>query len=262
MSTTPKPTRAQTRERLAAERAAAAAAKKRRDRMFRVVLVGVVVVLVAGIGIAVVAARGSSVDANAATPTGVTATKGYPTGTATKPVLDIWEDFQCPNCGAFEAANRTQIEALATSGKAQVVYHTWNFLDSGNVGNSAATQKSSSRAAMAAGCAWDQGKFLQMHDQIFENQPAQEGTGWTDAQLEQFAKNAGVADMNTFDQCLSSRKYQGFLTQVNKQADTQQITGTPTFLVNGTIVNVSSATGWADVGTIVVAAVDKAAGSS
>jgi protein-disulfide isomerase len=262
MTTKPKQTRAQARERLAAERAAAAAASKRRDRMLRIGLVAIVVVLVAGIGIAVVVTRGSSVDTGGSTPAGVTATLGYPTGSATKPVLDIWEDFQCPNCELFETANRTQIEALATSGKAQVVYHTWNFLDSGNASNPAGTQKSSSRAAIAAGCAWDQGKFLQMHDQIYENQPAQETTGWTDAQLEQYAKTAGVADMNTFDQCLSSRKYQGFLTQVNAQADKQQITGTPTFLVGGTIVDTTAATSWADVGTLVIAAVDKAAGSS
>ncbi len=261
MTTQPKPTRAQARERLAAERAAAAAAKQRRDRMLRIGLVAIVVLIVAGIGIAVVATRQSSVNTSASVPAGINATKGYPTGTATKPVLDIWEDFQCPNCGQFEAANRTQIEALATTGKAQVVYHTWNFLDRGNTG-AADTQKSSSRAAIAAGCASDQGRFLQMHDQIFENQPATEGTGWTDAQLEQFAKDAGVGDMTTFDQCLSSRKYQGFLTQVNAQADRQQITGTPTFLLNGKIVDITSATSFADVGSIVIAAVDKAAGTS
>jgi protein-disulfide isomerase len=263
VSTSPKETKAKARDRLAAERAAAAAAKRRRDRTLRIVLVVVVVAVVAAIGFAVVASRSTKTDASAAVPPGVTATKGYPVGTATKPVLDIWEDFQCPNCGGFEAANKARIEALASSGQARVVYHTWNFLDRNNASNPSATQQSSSRAAIAAACAQDQGKFLAMHDQIFANQPAGETTGWTDAQLEQFAKDAGVPDASTFSQCLSSRKYAGFLTQVNAQADTQQVQGTPTFFVNGQLVDYSAGlTGtfsWQKVGDFVIAAVTKAA---
>jgi protein-disulfide isomerase len=263
VATKPKETKAQSRERLRQERARQAAAEARRQTIMRIGLIGIVVLAVAAVGIILVASRGSSEQSNAVVPKGITDTKGYPTGTATAPVLDIWEDFQCPICGAFEATSRDQIEALATSGTAKVVYHTWNFLDRNNVNNPADTQQSSSRAAMAAGCAWDQGKFLQMHDQIYENQPADESTGWTDTQLETFAKNAGVADMGTFDQCLSSRKYAGFLTQVNAQADKQQVTGTPTFFVNGTMVDLSAANGDpTKYGAIVIAAVEKAAGAS
>jgi len=262
VATKPKETKAQSRERLREERARQAAAEARRATLMRAGLVGFVVLAVAVVGFLVVHSRSSKVDTAGAVPAGVTSTKGYPFGSVDKPVLDIWEDFQCPNCGGFEAANKTKIEDLITQGKAKVVYHTWNFLDANNVNNAASTQESSTRAAIAAGCAWDQGKFLQMHDQIFANQPADEKTGWTDAQLEQFAKDAGVPDTSTFDQCLSSRKYAGFVSQVNAQADSQQITGTPTFLVDGQIVNVSGASSWAQVGDLVVAAVQKASGSS
>ena len=251
-------TRAQSRERLREERARQAAAEARRRRTLQLGLVGVVALAVIGIGIAVVATRGSTVQTNATVPAGITDTKGYPNGSATAPVLDIWEDFQCPNCGGFEAANKSKIEDLISSGKAKVVYHTWNFLDRGNTGQNA---ESSSRAAIAAGCAWDQGKFLQFHDQVFANQPANEGDGWSDAQLETFAKNAGVPDMPTFNQCLASQKYKGFLTQVNAQADKQQVTGTPSFLVNGHLLNYSNAYstgGWAAVGNYVIQQIDQA----
>jgi protein-disulfide isomerase len=260
VATKPKETKAQARERMRAERARQAAAQARRRTLLRASLIGVVVLAVAVVGIVLVTTRGSSEQANAAVPAGITDTKGYPFGSATTPVLDIWEDFQCPNCGGFEAANKSKIEDLISSGKAKVVYHTWNFLDRENSG---ANAQSSSRAAMAAGCAWDQGKFLEFHDQVFANQPATEGEGWSDAQLEQFARSAGVGDTQTFDQCLSSQKYKGFLTQVNAQADQQQITGTPTFLVNGQILDYTSVAdqGWAAVGDFVVAAVEKAAAS-
>jgi protein-disulfide isomerase len=258
--TRPKETKAQARDRLREERARQAAADSRRRTLLRVGLIGFVVLAVAAIGIVVVATRGSSVQTNAVVPKGTTDTKGYPFGTATTPVLDVWEDFQCPNCGGFEAANKQKIEDLISSGKAKVVYHTWNFLDRGN--SAGPTAQSSTRAAIAAACAWDQGKFLEFHDQVFANQPATEGAGWTDAQLETFAKDAGVPDTQTFDQCLSARKYAGFVSQVNAQADTQQITGTPTFLVNGKQVDVAGAANWAGVGDLVVQAVQKAAGSS
>jgi len=257
VATKAKETKAQARERMREERAKQEAADARRRRMLQFGLIGVVILAVAAIGIAVVATRGSAVQANATTPKGITSTKGYPFGTAKSPVLDIWEDFQCPNCGGFEAANKQKIEDLITSGKAKVVYHTWNFLDRGNTTQN---PQSSSRAAMAAGCAWDQGKFLEFHDQVFANQPANEGDGWSDAQLETFARSAGVPDLQTFDQCLSSQKYKGFLTQVNGQADSQQVTYTPSFLINGQLLDYSNigAAGWAAVGDYVVQQVEKA----
>jgi protein-disulfide isomerase len=259
VATKPKETKAQARERLREERARQARAEARNATMMRIGLIGIVVLAVAVVGFLVVHNRSSKVDTSGAVPAGVTSTKGYPFGSVQTPVLDIWEDFQCPNCGGFEAANRTKIEDLISQGKAKVVYHTWNFLDRGNT---TSNPQSSSRAAMAAGCAWDQGKFLQFHAQVFANQPATEGEGWSDAQLEQFAKDAGVPDMATFSTCLSSQKYKGFLTQVNAQADAQQITYTPSFLVNGQLLDYSGASGWPAVGDLVVAAVEKAAGTS
>jgi len=258
MSNQPKESRAKARERLTAERAAQAAAAKRRERLMRLGLVAVVVVVVAGIAVGVVLSRKSSSDTSGAVPPGVTATKGYPLGTATKPVVDVWEDFQCPNCAAFEKAGGAQIQALATAGKALVVYHTWSFLDRLNASNPEETQQSSTRAAIAAACAADQGKFLPMHGAIFANQPATEGTGYTDAQLEAFAKTAGVSDAGAFQQCLSSRKYAGFVNSVGTQADSQQLTGTPTVLVDGKIVDFTGVSGWAEATQRVLDAVSKA----
>jgi protein-disulfide isomerase len=261
VATKPKETKAQARERLREERARQAAADARRKRLVTVVLVGVVVLAVAVVGFLVVNNRSSTVDTSGAVPAGVTDTKGYPFGSVDTPVLDIWEDFQCPNCGDFEAANRTKIEELISQGKAKVAYHTWDFLDQ-NFAGKTPNPDSSARAAMAAACAWDQGRFLQFHDQVFSHQPATEGQGWTDQQLEQFAKDAGVADTATFDQCLSSRKYASWISQIAGQADKQQIVGTPTFLVNGQQVNVSGAADWGQVGDKVVQAVEKAGASA
>ena len=258
MSNAPRETRANARDRLAAERAAQAAAARRRENLVRWGLVIGVVVIVAAIAVGVVVTRSaSSNDTSGATPAGVTDSMGFPTGAATAPVVNLWEDFQCPNCRDFEAANRAAIEAMATSGKAKIVYHTWAFLDRENVNNAKDTQDSSTRAAIAAACASDQGKFLSMHDTIFENQPATEGDGYTDAQLEDFAKQAGVADADQFAQCLSTRKYAGFVNRVGQAADQNQVTGTPTVQVDGTIVDLDGLP-WAEAWQRVETAVDRA----
>jgi protein-disulfide isomerase len=182
---------------------------------------------------------------------GVTATKGYPVGTAGKPVVDLYEDLQCPICKSFEDKLGPTMEQMATDGKVQLVYHTLSFLDQLNTSAFPAdVAKSSSRAANAAACANDQGKFLAFHDQVYKNQPAVEGTGYTDAQLEQFATAAGVPDMDTFRSCLTGGTYNGFLTQVTAEADSRQVTGTPTVFVAGKMLTLQNTFGDADKKTI------------
>jgi protein-disulfide isomerase len=249
------PSKNKARDRLAAERAAQEAAQKRRDRMLRLGLVGIVVLVVVGIGIAVIATRTPPVDKTAAVPAGTTDTKGYPFGTAATPVLDIYEDFQCPSCDAFEKANGAKIQALATDGKARLVYHMIAILDRVNSGG--ATANSSTRAAAAGGCAQTQGKFLPFHNTVYANQP-EEGAGFTNQTLKDFGRQAGVADQGAFDRCVDDQTYAGFVGQVNQEADRRQVTQTPTFMVNGQMVDTSGATSWEDMGNIVVSAVDKA----
>jgi protein-disulfide isomerase len=246
--TQPKEPKRAARERLAAERAAqAAAAKRRKDRIVRGSLAGVVVLVVVVVGFFVIRANGAKVDKTAARPANVTATLGYPTGTATKPVIDLYEDFQCPVCEAYETNIGKAIEALATSGKASVVYHPLTFLDRVDATSASNVKKSSTRSANAAACAQAQGKFLAFHDVVYQNPPATEGAGFTDAQLLAFGKSAGIPDMTAYTQCLNDQRYVGFLTQVSAEADTRQVTGTPTFFVDGKMLNFDSAKTYADI---------------
>ena len=48
---------------------------------------------------------------------------------ADTPVLQVWEDPQCPACAAVEKANGAGIEELATTGKVQLYYRPTAFLD-------------------------------------------------------------------------------------------------------------------------------------
>jgi protein-disulfide isomerase len=233
------------RDRAAAAREEANSAERRRERTVRIIGAVTVVVVVLGIiGVAVVARNSSdtsavavpTADPNAPLPTGVLPTDdqhayGVPYGTATPdaPVLEIWEDFQCPACGAVEEANGAGIESLADAGKVQLIWRPTAFLDR-NLGNDA-----SARATAAWGCAIDAGKAKEYHATVFANQPEVEGTGWTDDELIAFAGDAGIAgaELDTFTQCVADATYLGWSANSTEVFYTSNIPGTPLAKING-----------------------------
>ncbi len=225
-----KDVRRSARDRAAAEAAAAQARRDKRARTLRVAAPAVVIVLVVLVGIVVQGRRTSNaVDANAPRPKGVTTVGGgWVDGPATAPVVDLWEDFQCPNCKKFEGQTGTTLTDLADQGKARVVYHPLSFLDH-NLDNS-----SSSRAANAFGCAIDAGAGADFHGVVFGNQP-EEGVGFTDATLKEFGKNSAIsgAALTTFDACVDKRTYAGWVRQVAAEMAKHGVTGTPTMFING-----------------------------
>lgn len=239
-----------------AARNAAQAGEKKRERITRIVGAVVVIVVVLGIiGIAVVAKNSSSdasggggtssasADPGAPSPAGTFPTDdayayGVPFNTAANvPVVEIWEDFQCPACQALEKANGAGIEQLATDGKIQLIWRPTTFLDR-NLQND-----SSVRAAAAWGCAVDAGKTKEYHDAVFANAPATEGDGFTDAQLLSFASTAGIsgAALDTFTSCLDAGTYQPWALNSTQVFYDANIPGTPLVKINGTEVDASIA---------------------
>jgi protein-disulfide isomerase len=223
-----------TREKAASARAAAEASERRRERTVRIAIIGVVAVVVLGIIGAVLwttRSKPAPTPDNTALPAGVTAPEyGTSVGTAAQPVLDIYEDFQCPACAQFEKAAGATIDELVASGQVKVVYHPMNFLDA-NLRND-----SSTRAAAAFGCAVDAGVTLKYHDVVFTNQPTTEGVGYTDDQLKAFGEQAGLsgAQLDTFKACVDAKTYTGWPTLSNQAASERGVTGTPALFLNGT----------------------------
>jgi protein-disulfide isomerase len=149
------------------------------------------------------------------------------------PTMDLYEDFQCPLCGELEKALGPQVRALSDAGQIKLVVHMMSFLDA-NLGND-----SSTRAANAAACAADAGKFLQYHAAVFAGQPAKEGGGYTDAQLTQFARTAGIAGaaLTTWQTCTTTAQHAQYVTDVETAAGKAGVTGTPTVKLNGTDIS-------------------------
>jgi protein-disulfide isomerase len=137
------------------------------------------------------------------------------------PFIEIYEDFQCPACQSFTITTSEYIEELITTKKAKVAYHPLSFLGPESV-----------LAANAAGCAADQGKFLQFHKLLYANQP-RENTGlWNSSYFSTLSLVLGISD-KAYDKCVANNEYKDWDVNVANEGAKRNINSTPTVLING-----------------------------
>ncbi len=137
------------------------------------------------------------------------------------PVIDVWEDFQCPSCKAFESTNGAALKALVVEKKAKVVFHPLSFLGPESV-----------YAANGAACASDQGKFLEFYEIMYANQPAENSGAWINEGVIATAAAAGVTGPE-FEACVNKGKYADWVGNVGSEGSKQSINSTPTVFING-----------------------------
>src|SRR5215469_12692434 len=118
----------------------------------------------------------------------------------TKPVLDVYEDFQCPECRAFEKSDGALIQQLAEQGKVKVVYYPFtDYSGQPQLDNSV-------RAWAAAKCA-PPGRWVRYHNALYASQPAQTTSGgFPVSQLVRLGEQAGITGP-AFAQCVWSQEY-------------------------------------------------------
>ncbi len=219
------------------QRAATLAAEKRRERMIRIVGALAVIIVVGGIvGGAIWFSKKSSgspaADPKAALPTGVSGPSyAYPVTKDPKdgiPLVQIWEDFQCPACKQFEQTSVPALIAEATKGSINLALRPTTFLDQ-NLKNTASVL-----ATNAWGCAINAGKALEYHAGVFAAQPAKEGDGFTEAQLLDLGKQVGLTgtDYGTFASCVTGNNFKGWVANSQAQFVSGGVPGTPAIYVN------------------------------
>ena len=230
----------------AAARQEAAAIEQKRQRKIRIIG-GIVVVIVmsALIAIPLLSKQDSSTPTDSALPTGVTSgTYGVKVGPAWAavdadkvPMLQLWEDFQCPACGDFESASGAALKKLIDAGKVRVEYRPTIFLDKKLVAQNTAAgnPNSSQRATMAFGCAVDANSAESFHAGVFAAQPATEGGGYSNDELSAIAESSGITGdaLTAFNDCLSSEKYAGWVSNSYAAFDSEGVSSTPTGILNG-----------------------------
>lgn len=142
--------------------------------------------------------------------------------------LAIWEDFRCPVCAQFENAFRDTIHQLEKTGQIKVEYHLATIID-GNLGGSG-----SLRAANAAACAQDVGKFSAYHDVLYRNQPQESVDAFADnAKLIKLAGKVPGLDTAAFRGCVEDGKHDSWVQKSNTAFLKGGFEGTPTALLNG-----------------------------
>lgn len=151
--------------------------------------------------------------------------------------VDLYVDFLCPGCGAFEQVNGADLEALRADGTATVVLHTISFLDGRSDGSSYSTRAAAAFAYVAEkapAAAYD------FQVALFDHQPAEGEPAPDDARLEQIAQEAGVPA--AVADGISDQRYRDFVGALTQVAfgdpdllDAQGRFTTPTVLVDGTV---------------------------
>jgi protein-disulfide isomerase len=142
----------------------------------------------------------------------------HPTQGATTAKVAIIEfsDYQCPFCGRYAKDTYPQlIKDYVDVGKIKYVWRDYPL----------SFHQNAQKAAEAAQCAGEQGKFWEMHDRLFENQQTIAATD-----LPKHAE-ALQLEASKFQQCLDSGRYAADIKKDFDLANTYGITGTPSFLI-------------------------------
>ncbi|WP_371622909.1 DsbA family protein [Streptomyces sp. NBC_01116] len=223
------------RERLAQQREREKGREKRRRTLIVASAVVGVLALAAVVGLIAANAGkddgGDTASGPAVAPSGAIGEDALtvPVGAADAPsTLTIWEDFRCPVCAQFETAFKDTITELADDGQVKVEYHLATIID-GNLGGTG-----SLRAANAAACAQDAGKFAPYHDVLFANQPPEPDDAFgKNSRLIELAGDVEGLDTPDFRGCVEDGEHDSWVKKSDTAFREGGFQGTPTVLLNG-----------------------------
>ena len=157
----------------------------------------------------------AAADALPAAPVAIASEPSKGKGTAKVAVIEF-SDYQCPFCSRYSRDTLPQLAAeYIDTGKVKYVFRDFPL----------AFHKQAFKAAEAAHCAGDQGKFWEMHDTLFQNQSA-----LAPEQLAGHAEALGL-DGSAFRTCLDSGRHAADVNKDLADGGAAGVTGTPAFLV-------------------------------
>jgi len=152
--------------------------------------------------------------------------------------IDMYVDYFCPICGAFEEANGEQISSWVESGAATVEIHPLAILDRVSQGT-----KYSTRSANAAACVanFSPDQYFTFHTALFDNRPEENTPGLTDEQLVKLATDSKVKNVSKITTCITGQTFKNWVADAKDRAltgpipnsDVDAVSGTPTIIVNG-----------------------------
>ena len=139
--------------------------------------------------------------------------------------VDVFVDFICPACNAFESKFGEQLQAGAADGDITLNIHPVSILD-----RLSQNTEYSTRAASAMYCVAETAPdvALDFFNALYANQPAENSTGLSDDELAAIADQVGAG---AAADCIADGTYMDF---VGDQTNANDIRSTPTVEINGT----------------------------
>src|SRR5262245_40623851 len=131
-----------------------------------------------------------------------------------------FSDFHCPYCRQVQPTLKRILSDFGS--RVRLAYRDFP-LDQ--------RHPNARKAAEAARCANDQGKFWEFHDKLY--------SGGADVSPETLGRLAKESDMNvvTFQQCIDSGKHRPGINKDLEEAISMGVTGNPAFFINGRLVS-------------------------
>jgi protein-disulfide isomerase len=215
-----------------------AAARKAKQRRIAQVLGGAVILgLVAAIVVAVINVTGGSDDSSptpddVVVPKNLTESGAFAVGTDDAPVtVEVYYDYMCPACGAFEALNEEELDRLVGEGVARVELRPVSFLDRFSEGTEYSTRTANAFATVVDGAPDSAWAF---HGALYANQPEEGTEGLSDDEIADLATDAGVpADVVSR---FTDGTFEAWVASVTDEAtDTGGVQGTPTIKIDGEV---------------------------
>jgi protein-disulfide isomerase len=132
-----------------------------------------------------------------------------------------FSDYLCPYCAKFAVLTLPQIDQnYVKAGKVRLVFR-----------HLPVHGEPATRAAEAALCAHEQGKFWEYHDRLFAISLNEGGKALSLERLKALAGELGLAE-EPFARCLDSHKYAQAIKADLAEAKRLEVEGTPTFFIN------------------------------
>ncbi len=125
-----------------------------------------------------------------------------------------FSDFQCPFCRKVQPTVQELVRRY--SDKVAFAYRHLPL----------SIHQEADESAVATECAREQGKFIQMHQRLYQQQLDQSVEA-----LKKIAKDIGVKNMKKFNACLTKDKYRSLVNRDMEVAASVGISGTPAFVV-------------------------------
>ncbi|MFB1042854.1 DsbA family protein [Streptomyces chrestomyceticus] len=136
-------------------------------------------------------------------------------------VLVEYADYQCSFCGRFTRETQPElIKKFVDDGTLRIEFRNFTIYGA-----------DSERAARASWAAGQQGRFWQMHDELYAK--TNKGSALAEDKLVEMARKSGVADLDRFRSDLNGAAAAAALKKDQNEGYGIGVQSTPSFLVNG-----------------------------